>query len=137
MLLFSIIANAWPCAMLLTKDQGALATSAAQQVILESNDAGTLTKYQIDYAGDAESFGWLVVVRGNVGEGDVMEADASQFDTYRELSQPRLVSHSIGGGGSAGCPVGCGSMDKSLGGAFSEDSLSVEVTAEGFAGPFA
>ena len=66
-----------------------------------------------------------------------MEADASQFETYRELSQPRLVSHSIGGGGSAGCPVGCGSMDKSLGGAFSEDSLSVEVTAEGFAGPFA
>ena len=50
MLLLSFIANAWPCASLLitTTDQGALATSDAQQVILEANDAGTQSKYLIE-----------------------------------------------------------------------------------------
>ena len=140
MLLLSFIANAWPCASLLvtTDDQGALATSDAQQVILEANEAGTQSKYLIEYNGDADSFGWLVVVHGQVGVGDVTEADTSEFEQYRELSQPRLVTTSYSSGGSSGAGCGCAGMEKSVGGEFSsEEELSVTITAEGFAGPFA
>ena len=134
MLMFALMSQALPCAYLLTTDQGALAVSDAQEVILEANDEGVKTSYRIQYEGDAESFGWLVVVRGTVGEGDVTESDESIFDTLREQSQPRLIKTEVQSGGS----IGCGGVADKSGGAFSTDeSLSVEVTAEGFAGPFA
>jgi hypothetical protein len=56
MFLLSVISYAWPCATLLTTNQGALATSAAQQVILEANGAGTQTRYQIEHTGDTSAF---------------------------------------------------------------------------------
>ena len=51
------VSTAWPCAALLTRvtDEGALASSDAQEVIIEQNAAGTLTRYRVSYDGDAES----------------------------------------------------------------------------------
>ena len=95
MLMFALMSQAFPCAYLLTTDQGALAVSDAQEVILEANDAGVKTSYRIQYEGDAESFGWLVVVRGTVGEGDVTDTDESIFDTLRDKSQPRLIKTEV------------------------------------------
>lgn len=135
MLLFALMSQGLPCAYLLTTDQGALAVSDAQEVILEANDAGVKTSYRIQYEGDAESFGWLVVVRGTVEEGDVTESDESIFDTLRELSQPRLIQTEMQSGGGG---FGCGSMQSKSGGDFAlGEGLDVEVTAQGFAGPFA
>ena len=136
MLMFAFMSQAFPCAYLLTTDQGALAVSDAQEVILESNEAGVKTSYRIQYEGDAESFGWLVVVRGTVGEGDVTETDERIFDTLREQSQPRVIRTQIETGGSVG--LGCGEAASKSGGEFAfDEELSVEVTAQGFAGPFA
>jgi len=134
MLMFALMSQALPCAFLLTTDQGSLAVSDAQEVILEANAAGTKTSYRVAYEGDAESFGWLVVVHGNIAEGGVTESDESVFNILREKSQPRLVTTEIQSGGGG---FGCGDMAKS-GAAFSSDeALEVDVTAEGFAGPFA
>ncbi|MAA79514.1 MAG: hypothetical protein CL916_09665 [Deltaproteobacteria bacterium] len=135
MFFFALMSQALPCAYLLTTDQGALAVSDAQEVILEANNAGVRTSYRIQYEGDAESFGWLVVVRGTVGEGDVTETDESIFDTLRDKSQPRLIKTQMQSGGSG---IGCGeTASKSMGDFSSDESLNVEVTAQGFAGPFA
>ena len=84
MLMLAFMSQAFPCAYLLTSNQGALAVSDAQEVILEFNEAGVKTSYHIQYEGDAESFGRLVVVRGTVGEGDVTKTDERIFDTLRE-----------------------------------------------------
>ena len=54
------VKTAWSCAFLLTTDEGSVAISDAQEVILEFTEQGLKTRYQIDYEGDAESFGWLI-----------------------------------------------------------------------------
>ena len=142
------VSTAWPCAALLTRvtDEGALASSDAQEVILEQNSAGTLTRYRVSYDGDAESFGWLIVTRGQVGEGDVTEADESLFDDLREYTAPQLYSEEEidSSGGRSGCS--CVGGDKSspimsgggdMNGDFGlGDTGSIDITAEGFAGPF-
>lgn len=134
MLMFALISQAFPCAYLLTQEQGTLAVSDAQEVILESNQAGTKTSYRVQYEGDADAFGWLVVVHGNVQEGDVTESNEGIFETLRTKSQPVLVSTTIESGGGG---FGCGSTSKSGGDFAAEEGLNVEVTAQGFAGPFA
>ncbi len=157
------IGAAWPCAALLTRDAGSLATSDAQEVILERNETGVLTRYRVSYDGDAESFGWLIVTRGAVGEGDINEASEGLFDVLRETTQPNIMVYEIDAGGSgdswdgdvdaqqSGCGSGCrsesgskssgASNDAMLGGGgefgLSDTGNAVEVTAEGFAGPFA
>ena len=152
--LFFFVGTAWPCAALLTRDGGALATSDAQEVILERNDAGLLTQYRVSYDGDAEDFGWLIVVEGAVAEGDVNEADEAIFEDLREATQPTiLIEEYEGGGGASGSGGGCGrgrnqaksagsfEDDLDAGGVFGDESLDqdngVDITAEGFAGPFA
>jgi hypothetical protein len=141
--LFLSLQAAWPCAALITTSSGAIATSDAQEVILERTETGTRTRYRVSYDGDAEHFGWLIVVHGGVGEGDVTEADAFAFDDLREATQPRTESYGIGsGGGSSGCKVGCsdsfGSKSAAMAGdAFGADTASaIDVVAEGYAGPF-
>jgi hypothetical protein len=149
------VGTAWPCAALLTRDGGALATSDAQEVILERNDAGVLTRYRVSYDGDAESFGWLIVTRGTVGEGDITEADEGLFDELREATQPRITVYEMAtdaddaafwGGRGRGC--GCNDSkgmsksadDVALSGGGSNafgDTGGISITAEGFAGPFA
>ena len=138
-LILTLISRAFPCAFLLTQDQGDLAVSDAQEVILEANAFGTKTRYRVQYEGDADSFGWLVVVHGNVAQGDVTESDESIFNTLRERSQPRLITTEIQSGGGSGRGLGCkDSSMKDAGGVFSaEEPLDVTITAEGFAGPFA
>ena len=141
------LSTAWPCAALLTRitEAGALATSDAQEVILEQNDDGVITRYRVSYDGDASSFGWLIVTRGHVGEGDVTEADESLFDDLRTYTAPRLyIEEEVGSsGGGSGCS--CMGTDKSspflagseLSADFGvEDTGSIDITAEGFAGPF-
>ena len=140
--------TAFPCAALLTNDEGAIATSDAQEVILEDREEGVRTHYRVRYDGDADSFGWLIVVHGAAGEGDVGESNEDLFDELRDWTQPRKTSYSFGGGngGHSTDASGCsclGASDKAngFGGEFSAgDTASlggVEVTAEGFAGPYA
>jgi len=134
---------AWPCAALVTTSSDAIATSDAQEVILERTETGTRTRYRVSYDGDAEHFGWLIVVHGQVGEGDVTEADAIDFDELREATQPRTETYdfSSGDGAGGGC-IGCSDSfsskgDVMAGNAFSADTGSaIEVVAEGYAGPF-
>jgi hypothetical protein len=133
---------AWPCAALITRDQGALASSDAQEVILERTETGSRTSYRVSYDGDAESFGWLIVAHGAVGEGDVSVADGEIFDGLGELTQPRIATASLGGAGGASGGCGC-SGDTALsgkGGDFAADTAGangIDITAEGFAGPYA
>jgi hypothetical protein len=137
------VSTAWPCAALITDDLGAIATSDAQEVILEYTDQGARTRFRVSYDGDAASFGWLIVVHGSVGEGDVTEADEAAFDTFRQQSQPQVVTYSVEGGeeSSGGCR-GLGTRnDVAMSGGDAWDGetrmAGVEVTAEGFAGPYA
>ena len=133
---------AWPCAALITTSSGAIATSDAQEVILERTETGTRTRYRVSYDGDAEHFGWLIVVHGQVGEGDVTEADAFAFDDLREATQPRTETYGIGSGGGSGggcrnCLNSYKSADMAGGNAFSADTGDdIDVVAEGYAGPF-
>jgi len=144
------LGTAWPCAALLTRDVvGELASSDAQEVILERNSEGVRTRYRVSYDGNAESFGWLIVTRGNVGEGDITEADEYTFEQLRMETAPELVVYGSPGGSDdagGGCAcrrLGKGDLIMSGGGnidngAFAlEDTGSIDITAEGFAGPFA
>ena len=151
--LFFFVGTAWPCAALLTRDGGALATSDAQEVILQRNDAGLLTQYRVSYDGDAEDFGWLIVVEGAVTDGDVTEVEEAIFDDLREATQPTIVIQEADfGGGASGSGGGCGRGrnqakssgsvdDPDAGGVFGDEALDqdngIDITAEGFAGPFA
>jgi len=142
------VGTAWPCAALLTKGAGVLATSDAQEVILERNETGVLTRYRVSYDGNAESFGWLIVTRGSVGEGDITEADDGLFDELRSITQPLLqqvdvVSEPNSASG-CGCTRTMGAAKGADGAVFSGggsnglgDTGAVSITAEGFAGPFA
>jgi len=133
---------AWPCAGLITSNIEAIAISDTQEVILEQTETGTRTRYRISYDGDADHFGWLIVVHGEVGEGDVTEADASAFERLRDLTQP--LYEELASGSGSGCRRGCGESmnlkgDAAAGGMneFSIDTGSgIEVVAEGYAGPF-
>ena len=143
--LLLLTGTAFPCAALLTNDEGAIASSDAQEVVLQATETGSRTHYRVSYQGDADSFGWLIVVPGFVGEGDVIESEASLFDNLREQTQPRKFSYDIGDGGdegessSAGC--GCGDLNARAGSNYEFDAAdtaggAVAVTAEGFAGPY-
>ncbi len=50
------------CVALVTTDGGAVPTSDAQQVILESTSGGTVVEYANRYTGTAEDFGWIIVI---------------------------------------------------------------------------
>jgi MYXO-CTERM domain-containing protein len=139
--LLLLTSTAFPCAALLTNDEGAIASSDAQEVILETTETGVRTSYRVRYDGDAESFGWLIVVHGGVGEGDVQETDEDVFDTLRDLTQPRQVTLSFtsgGGGVSCGCTgdMAVRGTDNFAGGD-TAGAWGVDVVAEGFAGPYA
>ena len=59
--------TAFPCAALLTNDEGAIATSDAQEVILEDREEGVRTHYRVRYDGDADSLAgssWFTVRSG-------------------------------------------------------------------------
>ena len=86
--------TAFPCAALLTNDEGAIATSDAQEVILEDREEGVRTHYRVRYDGDADSFGWLIAVHGAAGEGD-SESNEDLFDELRDWTQPRKTSYSF------------------------------------------
>ena len=132
---------AWPCAALITTDQGAIASSDAQEVILEPTALGSRSSFRVSYDGDADRFGWLIVVHGAVGEGDVAAAEADVFEALRAQTQPRVAMASWGGGeASGGCGCGAQALDAGKAGGFGADTgmaNGVEITAEGFAGPYA
>lgn len=140
--LFLSLQAAWPCAALVTTSSDAIATSDAQEVILERTETGTRTRYRVSYDGDAEHFGWLIVVHGVVGEGDVTEADATAFDDLREATQPRTETRGWGSGDESS---GCGGCSDSLGAKggdmagndfLADTGSAINVVAEGYAGPF-
>ena len=141
MLLFlASLQTAHPCAAMITKNDGSIAMSDAQEVILERTETGVRTRYRVTYDGDAEDFGWFIVVDGDVAEDGITEADESVFDDYRALTTP-LTAIRSSSSGSSGCGgIGC-SGDKSIGAGEEmefdgEADLGVDVVAEGFAGPF-
>ena len=120
--LLLLTGTAFPCAALLTNDEGHCHIGCAE-VVLEDREDGVRTHYRVRYDGDAASFGWLIVVQGAVGEGDVGESTEELFDGLRESTQPRKTSYSFGGGNSND-PTGCsclGATEKAnaIGGEFS------------------
>ena len=69
MLLFlASLQTAHPCAAMITKNDGSIAMSDAQEVILERTETGVRTRYRVTYDGDAEDFGWFIVVDGDVAK---------------------------------------------------------------------
>ena len=124
------------CVALVTRDGGALATSEAQQVILEATATGSVVEYANEYTGAAEDFGWIIVVPApfvSMEDGDI-----ARFEALAELSQPRVQITSVGGDdGSAGC--GCGGAMKGDGaalGGLDSGANMVDIVAEGFTGSY-
>jgi hypothetical protein len=131
---------AFPCAAL-TTSAGEFAMSDAQEVILRATDAGSEVSYRVTYTGDATSFGWLIVVPGDVS--DVAEGEDARFDSLRLLTDPTVevwLESGAGREGEGGC--GCTPATKE-GSAIDEETDragggadNVVIEAEGFAGPY-
>ena len=59
------------------------------QVILSLKGDNTVVEYQIQYNGDAEDFGWIVPIFGEMV--DIQEGDASRFEQYDEYTRPNTI----------------------------------------------
>jgi hypothetical protein len=134
-MLLALIGAAWPCANIVTAE-GDLATSDAQEVVLRSEAGEVTVDYRVEYDGDAEDFGWIIAVSGDLVGVD--DGDEALFEGVREASQPTVMYEWAGDSGSSGPVCGCGGMAK--GG----DNLArggdtgdlVEQIAEGFTGTY-
>jgi hypothetical protein len=136
-LALSTTAPANACVALVTHDGGALATSEAQQVILEQTATGSVVEYANEYTGLAEDFGWIVVVPAPFVA--LEDGDITRFEALTELSQPRVMVYEAGGSDDdGGC--GCGGAAKDgdalelRGG--DTASNAVDIVAEGFTGTY-
>ncbi len=85
-----LVSTALGCAGLV-HEEGALAESGASETVFELFDGETEVTYEVVYEGDADAFGWIVPVPGEVlsvsdGDADWLEAlrSASSPEVYRE-----------------------------------------------------
>ncbi len=123
------------CVALVTRDGGALATSDAQQVILERTATGSVVEYANTYTGSAEDFGWIIVVPAPFEA--MRDGDLSRFESLAALSQPRIEVVSVASGDEGGGGCGCGQTDAAKsGGAFEVPAEPVDVVAQGFTGTY-
>lgn len=131
--------SAQACAALVTTDGGAVATSQAQQVILELTSTGTAVEYANTYTGVADDFGWIIVVPAPFES--MIDGDLSRFERLAERSQPRIQVTSSDGDESEGCGCAGAAQSKSAvdtrPGSFGDTGLNdVSVVAEGFTGTY-
>lgn len=132
----ALLGAAFPCANIVTAE-GELATSDAQEVLFQAADQDQQVQYRVEYDGDAEDFGWIIAVPGELVE--VQDGSEALFEELREASQPRVVYEWAGDSGSSGPICGCGGMAKGGG-----DNLArggdtgelIEQIAEGFTGTY-
>ncbi|HCH63890.1 MAG TPA: hypothetical protein DFR83_13875, partial [Deltaproteobacteria bacterium] len=129
------------CVALVTTDGGAVATSDAQQVILETTSTGTAVEYANSYTGTADDFGWIIVVPAPFES--MADGDLERFSRLTDRSQPRIEVMSYGSSGddAGGCGCGGAAQSKSAAGAapgaFGDSGLNdVSVVAEGFTGTY-
>jgi len=127
------------CVALVTREGGAVATSEAQQVILEPTATGSAVEYANEYSGSAEDFGWIIVVPAPFES--LTDGDLSRFDALAAWSQPQVewVSmHAPEDEGGCGCG-GTKASDGAVAGSFrggDSGANAVEVVAEGFTGTY-
>jgi hypothetical protein len=127
------VPSAEACAALVTRDGGALATSDAQQVILETTETGSAVEYANSYSGSAEDFGWIIVVPAPFEA--ISDGDLDRFERLEARSQPRIESVSAASEDAAGCGCAGADQSKSAGGV-ELGGTSVDVVAEGFTGTY-
>ncbi|MAA78840.1 MAG: hypothetical protein CL916_06235 [Deltaproteobacteria bacterium] len=121
MLLFALVQVAIPCAGLLHGD-GEHVESHTQQVIFSLNGDNTVVEYQIRYEGDAEDFGWVIPIFGDLV--DIQEGESASFDRYNQGTKPSVFYDYA--------PTSsCGATEKG-----DDNSLSGERYVHGFAGQF-
>ena len=128
------------CVALVTTDGGAVPTSDAQQVILESTSGGTVVEYANRYTGTAEDFGWIIVIPAPFES--MVDGDLARFERLTALSQPRIEMMSYGSSGDDGggwmrwcCHVEVWRW-RSCGGFGDTGTNDVDIIAEGFTGTY-
>lgn len=132
-LLFAAVPSALPCAALVHA-VGALAESDAQEVILWQDGAEAVTEYRVSYDGDADEFGWIIVVPA--GFVSMRDGDADRFDALRVATQPAVSTHTVGDS-EPGC--GCrGTMKGDAAGGRNgiDTGEGFDIIAEGFTGTY-
>ncbi len=131
MLLF--IAAAWPCAGIFHED-GALAESEVQEVLLTAGDGQVTASYRVSYEGDAAAFGWVIPIPGAFVS--LEDGDGEVFDGLAEVTAPFVdyIKESSDGGGPS---CGCGTENALSKGGGDTAGGGLEVVAEGFSGTYA
>lgn len=139
--LLALIPAAFPCAGFVTTDaEGQIASSDAQQAILQVGDAQVSVEYRVQYHGNASDFAWVIPVPGKVDA--VEEGRDDRFTALQTLTAPR-VYHEVTTTTSPG--LGCGCLGASKGGDLAggrgadtgDLSNAVDEVASGYAGSFA
>ena len=125
MILFALLQLAFPCGGLLFGEDVQV-TSKTQQVILSLKGDNTVVEYQIQYNGDAEDFGWIIPIFGEMVE--IQEGDVSRFEQYDEYTRPNTIYEYASSSG-------CVWHDKSSGEPELESPFS-EPFVQGFTGQF-
>lgn len=135
-MLLAWIGAAFPCANIVTAE-GELATSEAQEVLLRTDGTSWTVDYRVEYDGNAEAFGWIIAVPGELG--GVEDGSEQTFEDVREASQPTVVYEWAGDSGDSGPICGCGGMAKGGDNALragGDSGQLIEQIAEGFTGTY-
>lgn len=131
-----LVRAAWPCAGIF-HDESWTAESDQQEALITVGDGQVTVSYNVAWAGDAPSFGWVIPIKGTfVGLAD---GDLSVFDALRGLTQPTIEYVGEEGDSGSGGGCGCGATDNGLkGGAFGETAEvgDLGLVAEGFTGTY-
>lgn len=130
MLWLVAIHSALPCAALITSETQ-LASSDAQEAILDLTGADPVIEYRVQYDGDASELGWVIPVLGEFGS--LQDGDPDRFDGVRSASQPTVEWSSVDDGGGG---LGCGAKSGGDGRANLADTADVAVLAQGFTGTY-
>lgn len=138
MLLALLSLPAYPCAAIMVEEGGSASTSA-QEVILDQGDGYVDVTYRVEVDNDVHSLGWIIPIYGEFVE--LADADPTRFHDLRDLTAPLVmiqgVDDSDDGGGSGGCGDKAIGMERGGGASWDNDqSLGVEVVAEGYSGTY-
>ncbi|MDP2312240.1 MAG: DUF2330 domain-containing protein [Pseudomonadota bacterium] len=146
-LLLALLPSAWPCAGLITPDYSEqVASSDAQQAILQIGAAQIGAEYRVRYAGNATDFAWVIPVPGTVDS--VEEGSEDRFLALEAATAPTAVYWSFDDDdeGSGGCGSGCINSSYELkgggdnladtGGRSLGGDPGISIVASGYAGAF-
>ena len=122
MIILSLLRMAFPCAGLL-HGENVHVESGTQQAIFSLHGDNTVVEYQIQYEGNAEDFGWMIPIFGDMV--DIQEGNEDTFAYYDQITGPQ-ISYEYE-------PVSsCGVAEKSD----SSNAFTSERYVQGFAGQF-